>query len=166
MNGFKSSDTNIYLVGEAPAFIGGSIVVDVLNIKNTKVKKIDVQKYSNMLNCVLKANSEGLVSSSSYVGLGGLATCLFKMSFVNNVGCSIDKYIDKNLLFSENFAFIVEVSQESSSAFEKVLIKSKCAYKQIGKTNKSNKIVVKNFIDLDVSQTKKTWKNALREKLQ
>ena len=166
MNGFKSSDTNIYLVGEAPAFIGGSIVVDVLNIKNTKVKKIDVQKYSNMLNCVLKANSEGLVSSGSYVGLGGLATSLFKMSFVNNVGCSIEKYIDKNLLFSENFAFIVEVSEENSSAFEDILNKCRCAYKQIGKTNKSNKIVVKNFIDLDVAQTKKTWENALREKLQ
>ena len=165
MNGFRSSDANIYLVGETPAFIGGSIVVDVLNIKNTKVKKIDVQKYNNMLNCVLKANLEGLVSSSSYVGLGGLATCLFKMSFVNNIGCSIDKYIDKNLLFSENFAFIVEVSQESSSAFEKVLNKSKCTYKQIGKTNESNKIVVKNFIDLDMVQTKKTWQNALREKL-
>ena len=110
MNGFKSSDANIYLVGETPAFIGGSIVVDVLNIKNTKVKKIDVQKYNNMLNCVLKANSEGLISSGGYVGLGGLATCLFKMSFVNNVGCSIEKDIDKNLLFSENFAFVVEVS--------------------------------------------------------
>ena len=166
MNGFRSSDANIYLVGETPAFIGGSIVVDVLNIKNTKVKKIDVQKYSNMLSCVLKANSEGLVSSGSYVGLGGLATCLFKMGFVNNVGCSIDKDIDKNLLFSENFAFVVEVSEESSAAFEEILNKSKCTYKQIGKTNKSSKIVVKNFIDLDVAQTKRTWENALREKLQ
>ena len=166
MNGFRSGDANIYLVGETPAFIGGSIVVDVLNIKNTEVKKIDVQKYSNMLNCVLKANSEGLISSGSYVGLGGLATCLFKMSFVNNVGCSIEKDIDKNLLFSENFAFVVEVSEESSSAFEGILNKSGCAYKLIGKTNKSSKIVVKNFIDLDVAQTKKTWENALREKLQ
>ncbi len=166
MNGFRSSDANIYLVGETPAFIGGSIVVDVLNTKNTKVKKIDVQKYSNMLSCVLKANSEGLVSSGSYVGLGGLATCLFKMSFVNNMGCSIDKDIDKNLLFSENFAFVVEVSEENSAAFEEILNKSKCTYKQIGKTNKSSKIVVKNFIDLDVAQTKRTWENALREKLQ
>ncbi len=166
MNGFKSRDSNIYLVGETPTFIGGSVVVDVLNIKNTKIKKIDIQKYSNMLNCVLKANSEGIVSSGSYVGLGGLATSLFKMSFVNNVGCSIEEYIDKNLLFSENFAFIVEISEENSSAFENTLNKSKCAYKQIGKTNKSNKIVVKNFIDLDVALTKKIWENALREKLQ
>ena len=119
-----------------------------------------------MLNCVLKANSEGLISSGGYVGLGGLATCLFKMSFVNNVGCSIEKDIDKNLLFSENFAFVVEVSEECSSAFEGILNKSKCTYKLIGKTNKSSKIVVKNFIDLDVAQTKKTWENALREKLQ
>ena len=119
-----------------------------------------------MLNCVLKANSEGLVSSGSYVGLGGLATSLFKMSFVNNVGCSIEKHIDKNLLFSENFAFIAEASEESSSAFEDILNKNKCAYKQIGKTNKSSKIVIKNFIDLGVDQTKKTWENALREKLQ
>ena len=119
-----------------------------------------------MLNCVLRANSEGLISSGSYVGLGGLATCLFKMSFVNNVGCYIEKDIDENLLFSENFAFVVEVSEESSSAFEGILNKSKCTYKLIGKTNKSSKIVVKNFIDLDVAQTKKTWENALREKLQ
>ena len=90
----------------------------------------------------------------------------FKMGFVNNVGCSIDKDIDKNLLFSENFAFVVEVSEESSAAFEEILNKSKCTYKQIGKTNKSSKIVVKNFIDLDVAQTKRTWENALREKLQ
>ena len=61
------------------------------------------------------------------------------MSFVNNVGCSIEKDIDKNLLFSENFAFIVEVSEESSSAFEEVLNKSKCAEKKIGKTNESVK---------------------------
>ena len=60
----------------------------------------------------------------------------------------------------------VEVSEESSSAFEGILNTSKCSYKLIGKTNKSSKIVVKNFIDLDVAQTKKTWENALREKLQ
>ena len=88
------------------------------------------------------------------------------MSFVNDIGCSIEEDIDKNLLFSENFAFVVEVSEENSPAFEEILNKNKCAYKQIGKTNNSNKIVVKNFIDLDIAQTKKTWENALREKLQ
>ena len=166
MNGFKSSDTNIYLVGEAPAFIGGSIVVDVLNIKNTKVKKIDVQKYSNMLNCVLEANAASLLNSCNYVGLGGLATTLFKMSFVNNIGCAVEKQVNKCELFSENYSFVVEVSENNSSDFEKMLNKNKCSYKQIGKTNKSNKIVVKNFIDLNINQTKKIWENALRKKLQ
>ena len=166
MNGFKSSDTNLYLLGETPAFVGGSIAASVLNIKNTEVKKIDVQKYGNMLNCFLKANSLSLINSCNYAGLGGLATALFKMSFVNNIGCIIEEDIDKDLLFSENFALVVEVSEKNSSTFEDMLNKNKCTFKQIGKTNNSNKIVVKNFIDLDIAQTKKIWKNALRKKLQ
>jgi phosphoribosylformylglycinamidine synthase II len=166
MNGFKSSDTNLYLLGETPAFIGGGIAASVLKIKNTEVKKIDVQKYSNTLNCVLKANSLSLINSCNYAGLGGLATTLFKMSFVNNIGCIIEEDIDKDLLFSENFALVVEVSEKNSSTFEDMLNKNKCTFKQIGKTNDSNEIVVKNFIDLDIAQTKKIWKNALRKKLQ
>ena len=166
MNGFNSGDTNLYLLGETPAFIGGSIAASVLNIKNTEVKKIDVQKYGNMLNCVLKANSLSLINSCNYAGLGGLATTLFKMSFVNNIGCIIEEDIDKDLLFSENFALVVEVSEKNSSTFEDMLNKNKCTFKQIGKTNNSNKIVVKNFIDLDIAQTKKIWQNALGKKLQ
>ena len=60
----------------------------------------------------------------------------------------------------------LEVSEKNSSDFEKMLNKNKCSYKHIGKTNDSNKIVVKNFIDLNINQTKKIWENALRKKLQ
>ena len=88
------------------------------------------------------------------------------MSFVNNIGCIVEKNIDKDLLFSENFALVVEVSEKNSSTFEDLLNKNKCTFKQIGKTNDSNEIVVKNFIDLDIAQTKKIWQNALRKKLQ
>ena len=165
-NGFVGSDSNLYLLGENPLFIGGSVAANVLNTKNTKIEKFDVQKYSNMLNSVLEANAASLLNSCSYVGLGGLATTLFKMSFINDIGCDIKDQKDKNLLFSENLSFVVEVSEKNSSSFEAVLNEKGCKYKQIGKTNDSNKIVVKNFIDLDVAQTKKTWENALREKLQ
>ena len=166
MNGFKSSDTNLYLLGETPAFAGGSIATNVLKINNTELKKIDVQKYGETLNCVLKANSLSLINSCNYAGLGGLATTLFKMSFTNDIGCIIEEDIDKDLLFSENFSLVVEVSDENSPTFEEMLNKNKCTFKQIGKTNNSNKIVVKNFIDLDIAQSKKTWENALRKKLQ
>ena len=165
-NGFIASGSNLYLLGENPLFIGGSVAANILKIKNTKIEKFDIQKYSNMLNCVLEANAASLLGSCSYVGLGGLATALFKMSFVNGIGCTIEDQKDKNLLFSENFSFIVEVSEKNSSAFEAVLNKGECKYKQIGITNDSNKIVVKNFIDLDIAQTKKTWDNSLRKKLQ
>ena len=166
MNGFKSSDANLYLLGETPAFAGGSIATNVLKINNTELKKIDVQKYGEMLNCVLKANALSLINSCNYAGLGGLATTLFKMSFTNDIGCIIKEDIDKDLLFSENFSLVVEVSDENSPTFEEMLNKNKCTFKLIGKTNNSNKIVVKNFIDLDIAQSKKTWENALRKKLQ
>ena len=166
MNGFKSNDANLYLLGETPAFAGGSIATNVLEINNTELKKIDVQKYGETLNCVLKANALSLINSCNYAGLGGLATTLFKMSFTNDIGCIIEEDIDKDLLFSENFSLVVEVSGENSPTFEEMLNKNKCTFKQIGKTNNSNKIVVKNFIDLDIAQSKKTWENALRKKLQ
>ena len=88
------------------------------------------------------------------------------MSFINDIGCDIKDQKDKNLLFSENLSFVVEVSEKNSSSFEAVLNEKGCKYKQIGKTNDSNKIVVKNFIDLDIAQAKKTWDSALRKKLQ
>ena len=165
-NGFVGSDSNIYLLGENTLFIGGSVAANVLNTKNTKIEKFDVQKYSNMLNSVLEANAASLLNSCSYVGLGGLATAIFKMSFINDIGCDIKDQKDKNLLFSENLSFVVEVSEKNSPSFEAVLNEKGCRYKQIGKTNDSNKIVVKNFIDLDIAQAKKTWDSALRKKLQ
>ena len=165
-NGFVGSDSNIYLLGENALFIGGSVAANVLNTKNTKIEKFDVQKYSNMLNSVLEANAASLLNSCSYVGLGGLATALFKMSFINDIGCDIKDQKDKNLLFSENLSFVVEVSEKNSSSFEALLNEKGCKYKQIGKTNDSDKIVVKNFIDLDIAQAKKTWDSALRKKLQ
>ena len=165
-NGFVASGSNLYLLGENLLFIGGSVAANVLNIKNTQIEKFDVQKYSNMLNCVLEANAASLLSSCGYVSLGGLATALFKMSFINDIGCDIEDQKDKNLLFSENLSFIVEVPEKNSSSFEALLNEKGCRYKQIGKTNDSNKIVVKNFIDLDIAQAKKTWDSALRKKLQ
>ena len=137
-NGFVDSGSNLYLLGECPTFIGGSIVASILNIKNTKLEKFNVQNYSNMLNCVLEANAACLLSSCNYVGLGGLATTLFKMSFVNNIGCAVEKQVNKCELFSENYSFVVEVSEKNSSDFEKMLNKNKCSYKQIVKTNESN----------------------------
>ena len=165
-NGFVANDSSLYLLGENPLFIGGSVAANILNIKNTEIEKLDVQKYSNLLNCILEANAASLLSSCSYVGLGGLATTLFKMSFINDIGCDIEDQKDKNLLFSENLSFVVEVSEKNSSSFEALLNEKGCRYKQIGKTSDSNKIVVKNFIDLDIAQAKKTWDSALRKKLQ
>ena len=73
-----------------------------------------------MLNGLLSANKAGLLKSCHYVGLGGLAASVSRMSFKNSVGCYIDE-ISEDLLFSENLSFVVEVNKESSGSFQKTL---------------------------------------------
>ena len=87
------------------------------------------------------------------------------MSFLNDIGCVIEG-LDKNCLFSENLSFLVEVSEKNSAAFEKILNNKNCSYKQVGKTVDSNKIIIKNFIELDLIKAKRVWENSLRERLQ
>ena len=164
-NGFQSLSSNLFLLGETPTFLGGSIVSDVLGVNNTKIEALDLKKYNNMLGCVLEASEKALLQSCSYVGLGGLATTVTKMSFLNNIGCVVEG-LDKDCLFSENLSFVVEVSEKNSEAFEKILNNKNCSYKQIGKTIDSNKVAIENFIELDIIKAKKVWKSSLKERLQ
>ena len=164
-NGFQSLSSNLFLLGETSTFLGGSIVSDILGINNTKVEGVDLKQYNNMLGCVLEANEDMLLQSCSYVGLGGLATTATKMSFLNDIGCVIEG-LDKNCLFSENLSFLVEVSEKNSAAFEKILNNKNCSYKQVGKTVDSNRIIIKNFLELDLIKAKRVWGNSLRERLQ
>ena len=166
-NGFvQAKGSNIFLLGENSVVLGGSVAGNILGAERSKIEKLNLKKYNAMLGCVLSANKLGLLRSCSYAGLGGLATTLSKMSFVNNIGCTIDSAVEEGLIFSENLSFVVEVSKEKSASFKAILEKGGCKYKQIGRTNDLGKIVVENFIELDVQKTKHVWKNALRERLQ
>ena len=164
-NGFKSPSSNLFLLGDSPQFFGGSVVSQILGINNTKIEEFDLKKYNNMLNCALEANNNMLLQSCSYVGLGGLAAAIAKMSFVNNIGCVIEG-MDKDTLFTENLSLIVEVSEKNSPDFKRILDGKNCSYKQIGSTVDSNEIIFKNFIKLNISKAKEVWQNSLRERLQ
>ena len=60
-NGFQSLSSNLFLLGETPTFLGGSIVSDVLGVNNTKIEALDLKKYNNMLGCVLEASEKALL---------------------------------------------------------------------------------------------------------
>ena len=164
-NDFQNSGSNIFLVGGQHSSIGGGVVCDVLNIKNTLIEKFDVKQYCAALNGLLSANKAGLLRSCHYVGLGGLAASVSKMSFKNSVGCYIDE-ISEDLLFSENLSFVVEVNKESSVSFQKTLKEGGVPFSLVGKTNNTNRVVFDKHIDINISLAKDVWVNSLRERLQ
>jgi len=129
------------------------------------VEKFDVKQYCVALNSLLSANGEGLLRSCHYVGLGGLATSVSRMSFKNSVGCYL-RGISEDLLFSENLSFVVEVSKEKSGSFQETLKENKTPFSFVGETNNTNKVVFDNHIDVNISLAKDIWVNSLRERLQ
>jgi len=164
-NDFQNSGSNIFLVGGQHSSIGGGVVCDVLNIKNTLVEKFDVKQYCAALNGLLSSNGAGLLRSCHYVGLGGLAASVSRMSFKNSVGCYLGG-ISEDLLFSENLSFVVEVSKEKSGAFQETLKENETPFSLVGETNNTNKVVFDNHIDVNISLAKDIWVNSLRERLQ
>jgi len=164
-NDFQNSGSNIFLVGGQHSSIGGGVVCDVLNIKNTLIEKFDVKQYCAVLNGLLSANKAGLLRSCHYVGLGGLAASVSRMSFKNSVGCYIDE-ISEDLLFSENLSFVVEVNKENSGSFQKTLKEGGVPFSLVGTTNNTNRVVFDKHIDMNISLAKDVWVNSLRERLQ
>ncbi len=164
-NNFQHKNSVIYHVGSQHSMLGGSLVCKIVGVENTKIGKIDVSKYSDTLNTLLEANALSLLESCSYSGLGGLAATVSKMCFKNSIGCLV-KPIKKELLFSENLSFIVEVKQQNSLRFQQVLEKNNVSFNKIGATNNANKIIFDGYIDIEVCSTKSIWKNSLRERLQ
>tara|TARA_B100000902_G_scaffold101613_1_gene103927 strand:- start:447 stop:2771 length:2325 start_codon:yes stop_codon:yes gene_type:complete len=164
-NDFQQTGSNLFLVGAQHSSVGGSVVCDVLKIKNTKLEKLDVKKYSATLNALLVANKKEVMLSCHYVGLGGLATSIAKMAFKNSIGCYVND-MSEDLLFSENLAFVVEVDKENSSSFQKLLQETGVSCKMIGETRDNKKVVFEKHIDVNLALAKDIWVNSLRERLQ
>ena len=164
-NSFQHKDSIIYLVGSQHSDLGGSLFCNVMEVKNTKIGKIDVSRYSETLNALLKANAQSLIESCSYSGLGGLAVSVSKMCFKNSIGCSI-KPVQEELLFSENLSFIVEIKKENAASFQRALECEDITFNKIGSTNSTNKIIFDNYINTELCSMKNIWKNSLRERLQ
>jgi phosphoribosylformylglycinamidine (FGAM) synthase-like enzyme len=164
-NSFQYEDSILYIVGSQHSDLGGSLFCNVMEVKNTKIGKIDVSKYSETLNALLKANAQSLLESCSYSGLGGLAAAVSKMCFKNSIGCSI-KPVKEELLFSENLSFVVEIKKENTVSFQRVLESEDIPFDKVGSTNNTNKIIFDNYINTELCSMKNIWKNSLRERLQ
>ena len=166
-NSFQSENSSIFLLGEGQTNLGGSIIVDLLNIQNNDVCKIPTKEYSLMLNAITKLGVKNLIESSRVVSRGGVATAIFKMAFKNNIGAKINLGCSafSEQLFNENLSILLEINENNVSLVKNLLERKKIPFNIIGVTNSKNSIIINDKVDLLVGKAKEVWRNSLREDL-
>jgi phosphoribosylformylglycinamidine synthase II len=166
-NSFQSSGSTVFVLGAKNKQLGGSMVADILKIKNNDVCRFSNKDYSALLGGVFSLGEKNLILSSRVVTRGGLAISLCKMSFHNNVG--IDAKIDEEAfditLFNENLAIIIEVNNKNVAEAQKILETNNIPFDIIGATSSKETIIVNNKVNLSIKEAKNVWDISLREKL-
>jgi phosphoribosylformylglycinamidine (FGAM) synthase-like enzyme len=166
-NSFQSSGSTVFVLGAKNKQLGGSMIADILKIKNNDVCRFSNKDYSALLNGVFSLGEKNLILSSRVVTRGGLAISLCKMSFHNNVG--IDAKIDEEAfditLFNENLAIIIEVNNKNVAEAQKILETNNIPFDIIGATSSKETIIVNNKVNLSIKEAKNVWDISLREKL-
>jgi len=173
----KSTNSNIYLIGERKDELGGSEYYKLNKKLGKSLPIVDFKQARSEMFTVADSINKKLVLSSHDISEGGLTVAVAEMAIQSeNIGIEIDldKVPNKKLrndkkLFSETGGFILEISDENKEKFLKIAKKYKITPYLIGKTTKSTiinfKSNKKDLIKLDLEVAKDKFENALREKM-
>ena len=123
----KRSGNPIYLLGRSDPSLGGSLFARRRSLRGLSVPPVDPAALRRLGEMLLRAGREGWVRSAHDVSDGGLAVTLSEMAFGGGLGFSVD--LDATGLAGPGIAlasegrsrWVVEVSEESRSAFERCL---------------------------------------------
>jgi len=89
------------------------------------------------------------------------------MTFKKGIGCNVNiesKLSPDKILFSETGGFILEVLPKNIDTIKSVFSNYELDVFEIGSTG-GESIQINGITNIVVSETKKAWKNGLREKL-
>jgi len=120
---------------------------------------------------ILSSIKKEYVVSCHDVSEGGIGVCLSEMAIGGDIGAILDiSAINKRLrtdfkLFSEsNTRWILEIKRKCKKDFEKTMEKQNTPFIKIGITN-GKKLIIKdenkNVVNLDISNLRNLWKNAI-----
>ncbi|MBM3291586.1 phosphoribosylformylglycinamidine synthase subunit PurL [Candidatus Bathyarchaeota archaeon] len=168
----KKAGNKLYLIGETKKELGGSEYYNLHGYLGSSVPKLDalkaVQSYQNITDAI----DSKLILSCHDISEGGLAVALAEMAFTGGLGLNInlnkvlanEKLRLDFLLFSEsNSRMLVEVSEENSVTFEKIM--DGTTYSSIGVVTKIPRLDLnydgKTVVDEALSELIKAWKTPL-----
>lgn len=187
----KETGNALYLIGETKNELGGSHFALVRELTGGQVPTVDIKMSRKIFYAVHEAMKASLVRSAHDLSEGGLATAASEMAFAGGLGAEIwldplptitldsnpglmsipeiaeDQTQDLIRLFSEsNTRFLLEVTPEKSSAFEKIFADADIPLYQIGKVTGTDEIVItgrdgKELIRRKLDELKLIWQKPL-----
>lgn len=175
---FKCSDSLIYILGETFEELGGSEFMRLHGGLGRGVPKVDARRARQLMRCLGKAITDGLVLACHDIADGGLGVALAEMAFAGGFGFKINLRKvpgahhfrrDELLLFSEsNSRFLCEVSPAQAKRFERYF--RGIPHGVIGKTNSDGVMVITGLtgaevVKLNIEEAERVWRRSLTAKL-
>ncbi|HGE69628.1 TPA: phosphoribosylformylglycinamidine synthase subunit PurL [Candidatus Poribacteria bacterium] len=171
----KSPSDLIYAVGRTYDELGASHYYSIRGFIGNNVPKVRPIEGKRSMEKLSKAISRGLVKACHDCSEGGIGVAIAEMAFsggygmeihLKNVPCSDDVIRNDTILFSEsNSRFIVEVSKEDQTEFEKVMSETDVAV--IGEVTDNDKLIIYGLnenvvVSVNIYDLKNAWQKTFR----
>lgn len=167
VSSFQNTDSDVLMVGERKAELGGSVLYELYHKLGGSVPKPDLTNLANELHAVIDAINQEWVLSAHDISEGGIAVALAEMCFGKHIG--VDITIDTELpewvaLFGESGGFVLEVSEAHTANVINLFANRNVFCCLIGQTNDSQTITMQKHAKVPLALAKQYWQNGLREK--
>ncbi|HTV72550.1 MAG TPA: phosphoribosylformylglycinamidine synthase subunit PurL [Candidatus Acidoferrales bacterium] len=170
---FKEAGSTLFLLGEARAHLGGSVVADILQLRKTELPAIEYARVRAEIACLLRAFDRGLVLAAHDISDGGLLAAIAEMAFASRPYGLIGAEVEDSELwapdvvhiaayFGEAQGFVCEVNDRA--AFEALARETGAAHSVIGRTIDRPELHLKLTGDrLDLHRLHEVWSAPLRD---
>lgn len=147
--------------------LGGSAFAQTMNHIGSDAPTVtDANKFISTFNVINTLAAQQKILAIHDVSAGGLVTTLLEMTFANTRGglrISTDGFENKDLikiLFSENPAVVIQVSDGQKANVENALSEANVKYFALGRPTNSRSIEIQHYgnnVTLDINKLRDVW---------
>lgn len=169
----KEAGNAVYLVGETKSELGGSHLALVKELSGGQVPTVDTDVAKRTFGAIHQAIRSKLLRGCHDLSEGGLAVAATEVAMAGELGMKIDLsslcgngLSPVEALFSEsNTRFLVEVEEEKTAEFERLLGERDVPVARLGTIEQGDQLVAtvdsQVVLDVSVSEAKAAWQKPL-----
>ncbi len=168
--GFRGEGSPVYLVGEFPDTLAGSLFLEWKGLPSGGIPAPDFPAAEAICLTVIEAIEAGAVLACHDISDGGLAVALAEAAIDGNKGLDaaeapIPAERQAAALFGEFGGFVAEVAPARKADFEALCGKHAVPFHLLGHTTGKPRFRLGRTIDLELSRLADAWENGLRDEL-